>query len=949
MDILVISLYVIALVPLLINAFRAFKGQIKCDDDLYPTSRQWIKSLLISLVLLSALGAFHISLWVHTEALWFEELRFSDVFWTVLSAKWVIYPVSILIIAVILWLMTAGIPQMAPPLPAEYEGEWIKRTKILKFMRWLAIVIVSPLIALYPLSSWKEILMYFNQEASSVSDPIFQKDLSFYMFSYPFFSDVITLLFICFTVGVIMAAIMYFFFYVRTLAGSIWRYDGSNIDHKGKKYRRADYYVRNMIKGAMLRSLGLLFLAFLYFWLSIYGVMYANRGAVVGAGYTDVNAQVPAYVAFMVFTVATIIAMAIAAFQYRRKLGIWIGVIWVFFYFLLVLLIPVLTQAITVKPSELDKEKRFLEYNIKYTRQGFGIDKVEEKNFPSSDQLSLTDLRHNQTTLDNVRLWDWRALEPSYAQQQEIRLYYSFSDIDIDRYVINGQYRQVMLSAREMNIDELVEQSRTWVNEKLKYTHGYGLCLNQVTEFETNGDPKLIVKDFPPVSSAPEIKITRPEVYYGEMTKSHVYVKTGTPEFDYPRGDDNVECIYSGTGGIPIGSGLRKLAFALRFDGFKTLLSEYLKPASRIMYRREIFERLNSIAPFLSYSSDAYITISGGRLYWICDAYTTSSYYPYSEKHHGVNYIRNSVKAVVDAYNGNVSFYIFDDKDVVLKTWRNVFPTLFKPRSAMPSELLAHIRYPEYFLSLQSEVYGTYHMSDPQVFYNREDAWTKANEVYSDGPQPISPSYVIIKLPGSKKEEYVLMLPFTPKSKRNLIGWVAGRCDGEEYGKLLVYKMPKDNFVLGPELFETKIDQNGEMSSQLSLWKQKGSDVIRGNTLVIPINDALLYVEPIYLKATSSPMPQLQKVVIGFGNNIVWADDFKSALEMLFNGSRALSSAQPESGGNAKSPAPISDKQAYKNAQQQYNQYQKLMGEGKYQQAGKALEELGRTLNSLNK
>src|SRR5271169_3342083 len=520
-----------------------------------------------------------------------------------------------------------------------------------------------------------------------------------------------------------------------------------------------------------------------------------------------------------------------------------------------------------VKPNELVRERPYIAYNIDLTRQAYGLDHLAQREFPAETTVEAADPANNQATLQNIRLWDWRALQDTLRQIQEIRTYYDFPDIDIDRYDIDGTTRQVMLAARELNVDKLPESSRNWINDKLIYTHGYGITMNPVNGFTPEGLPTLYLRDMPVQSTVRGLNVTRPEVYFGELTNTDVYVKTGQKEFNYPQGQNNNLTSYEGNGGIVLGGFLRRLVIALdRGDLAKLPFSDDVNKNSRLLMRRNLRDRASALAPFLTYDPDPYIVLGDdGRLSWIMDAFTVSDSYPYSSHYrldgNPVNYMRNSVKVVIDAYDGTTTFYVFDPEDPIIAAYRRIFPNLFKDAAMMPPGLRNHVRYPELLLKLQAEVYGLYHMTDPEAFYNREDLWTVATEVgMSEGgeqtTQTMQPNFVLMKLPAETGEEFVEILPFTPANRNNLIGWIAARSDGEHYGTSVVYNFPKTKLVDGPLQIEARIDQNAQLSGQLTLWNQQGSHVLRGALLVIPCGHALLYAEPIYLQAQQSPMPE---------------------------------------------------------------------------------------------
>ena len=548
--------------------------------------------------------------------------------------------------------------------------------------------------------------------------------------------------------------------------------------------------------------------------------------------------------------------------------------------------------------------------------------------------------------MDNIRLWDWRALKDTYQQVQSIRLYYTFKDIDIDRYEINGKYREVMLAARELDHNLLPSNSKSWVNIHLKYTHGYGICMNPVNEFTSDGLPVLYIKDIPPVSTVDGLKVTRPEIYYGETTNDYVFVDTQTPEFDYPKGEDNAYVTYKGDGGISLG-GMNRLIFAINYNDASIILSRYLTSKSKIMIHRNVKERVETIAPFLMYDSDPYIVLGDdGKLYWMGDAYTYSDMYPYSEpimaKGKVFNYIRNSIKYVVDPYNGKVAFYVVDETDPLAETYARVFPSLFKDSSQMPEFLKKHMRYPDDLMQIQGEIYTVYHMSDPEVFYNKEDKWAIAKEKYRDATQEVLPYYVILKNPDTGKYEFVSVYTFTPYGKNNLVALAVARCDEPNYGKVVVYQFSKDKLYYGPLQIEARIDQDSEISKVLTLWNQQGSEVIRGNLLTLPIDNSILYAEPIYLQANASRFPQLKKVVLATQTKLVWGDTFDDALSLLF------SEYVPPNGNEGKEAGQTERdliSQAYKHLQK-YKQY---VSEGKFDLAGKELNALQDILSQLNK
>jgi uncharacterized membrane protein (UPF0182 family) len=608
---------------------------------------------------------------------------------------------------------------------------------------------------------------------------------------------------------------------------------------------------------------------------------------------------------------------------------------------------PSLVQRFQVQPSELAREMSYIEYNIQFTREAFALDRIEEQSFPAEEAPTPQDIAQNNVTINNIRLWDPRPLKDTYNQIQSIRLYYDFNDVDIDRYIIDGNYRQVMLSARELSAEKLAGQAQTWVNRKLQFTHGYGIALSPVNEVSSDGLPELLVKDIPPVG---DFNIEQPQIYFGEKTNDYVIVKTKTQEFDYPMGDENVYGRYQGKDGVSLGSFIRRVVYAWQLGDLNILISGELTPESRVLYYRNIRERVNHLAPFLELDSDPYLVVMDGRLLWIQDAYTTTDRYPYSEPiGGGLNYIRNSVKAVIDAYDGNVTFYIADPEDALIRTYQAIFPNLFVPAAQMPESLRVHIRYPEDMFNIQASVYQTYHMRDARVFYNKEDLWAVPKEVYFGSEQTMEPYYIIMRLPGEEKEEFLLMLPFTPVNKNNTIGWLAARNDGENYGKLLAYLFPKERLVFGPSQIENRIQQDTVITEQLALWGRGGSRVIRGNLLMIPLGKSLLYVEPVFLQAETGGLPQLKRVIVAAGDQIAMEPTLKESIVAIF-GAEA-----PPTEPVVKPPAPAEPEEPVaadiagliEEAQQHYNKAQQYLQAGDWTGYGGELEALKVVLDQL--
>jgi len=914
---------------------------------------------------------------IYPEWLWFENLGFSPVFWTMLLSKFgfgfIIWLFLILIISLNLYVAKRLQPGGGSGLGFKAADDYVAQLglsgRALNSLLIAAILIASFYIASKGADQWNLLLRYLNQQPFGSTDPIFNRDIGFYLFSLPFYLFVRDGLVVLFVAAGLVAMGWYLKNGALQIEGEFSQLEGAAPAFP--KFKVASNVKKHLI---FLAGIIVLLLAWSYH-LKIYGLLYSTQGPAFGASYTDVHIKILAYRVVMIVSLGFAAVAFLSAFKFRFKLlwlsaAIWLGAVLVF-----ASLLPILMQKFVVKPNELAKESPYIAYNIDYTRKAYNLNRIKEVNFTINNQLSAEDIKRHDATIQNIRIWDERPLLQTYRQIQTIRLYYDFNNVDVDRYLINGQYRQVMLSAREMMIDQLPPQANTWVNRRLIYTHGYGLAASPVNEVTGEGLPRLFIKDLPP-SFEPDLKIERPEIYYGEKTAAYVLVKTKTEEFDYPKGEKNVYTIYQGRGGVPIKSFFRRLLFAIEYLDPQILFTTYLSPESRIMYNRRIARRVGLIAPFLDYDSDPYLVVSAGKLYWIQDAYTTSDMYPYSRRSYGrlknkeLNYIRNSVKVTVDAYNGDVVFYIIDEKDPIVKTYASIFPDLFKPFKEMPADLKKHIRYPKDLFKIQVDTYTKYHMEDVQVFYNQEDLWQIPDELYGDSRQEMEPYYIILKLPEEEKEEFLMMTPFTPSKKDNMIGWLAARSDLPNYGNLLVYKLPKEKLVYGPMQIEARVDQQTEISRELSLWGQRGSRVIRGNLLAIPLSDSFIYVEPVYLEAkqeqSESPppgpsqkggrrastqkdtsraaaLPELKRVIVVFGNRLIMEENLDKALSRLLGGQMF-----PQ---QLASPS-IAQTQDISNlgvvALEHYNKARDYLRQGNWAEYGRELENLEKVLKEIS-
>jgi len=807
---------------------------------------------------------------------------------------------------------------------------WLNKKKL----NWIYILISLILGFLFSSVSselWKIVLKFFNQTPFGNTDPIFGKDISFYVFSLPFYSFIKEMGMVLIVLTIIVVGIIYF------IASGI----SSFSDVKVKLSNRAKSHI------TVLLSAFLLLKAWDYR-LAMYELLYSPRGVAFGASYTDVNANLLGLRILFIIAIAVAAGLLVSLFRKNYKLLAWGLGIWIVTSLVFGSVYPGFVQRFQVEPNEIEREREYISHNINMTLEAYDLNDLTSKNFQPQDGLTLNDLEENDEIISNIRLWDSRPLLSTYSQLQGLRQYYEFQNIDVDRYIIDGKYRQVMLSGRELNKDLLSGQAQTWINRKLKYTHGYGVAMSPVNRINEQGLPEFFIKDIPPKIEG-DLVLDDSSIYYGEITDDYVIVNTDATEFHYPQGDQNVYINYSGTGGVEISSFIKKAVYALRYSELKILLNDGINNDSRIMYYRNIKERVRKVAPFLAYDSDPYLVISQGRLFWIQDAYTTSDRYPYSQPFSNTgNYIRNSVKVVIDAYNGDMDFYVIDKQDPIAQTYQKIFPEIFIDGDQMPESLRSHIRYPKDLFKIQSELYSIYHMENPQVFYNKEDLWNIPNENYAGSTIKMEPYYILSSLPDTKLQnlEYLLMMPFTPANKNNMIAWMAGRSDGENYGELVLYEFPKDTLVYGPSQIESRIDQDSQISQLLSLWGQRGSRVIRGNLIVLPVAQSILYIEPIYLQAETSELPELKRVVLGYGGDIVIDINLEGALEQIFGEREPTEVTSPEVQMGEIMPEDISG--LISRAYEIYQEAQNYIKSGDWQNYGSKLDELQQVLEELN-
>jgi uncharacterized membrane protein (UPF0182 family) len=912
--------------------------------------------IVVAVLLFGAKGA--LSYWV--DLLWFQSLGYGDVFLTSLRIEWSVFAIfAVATFAILFGAFSALRRASKDSLPSARQivigGQPVNLSigPVLRIASWVVSLLAAGLSGAAMSSDWPTLALFWfaPKIAGSVVDPIFGRPLNFFLFALPAWQMVLGWLL---TLAVITCVAAVLLLVIASGAGAL--------------ERRSAISTTAPWRGVSVAAAFLLTVVAMNVYVSRFQSLLDPHTIFSGVNYTDAHVTLGG---LLVVCVALVLGALIAlgnAVRGGRLSGIVIAVLPAAICYLGMSVVGWYVGNFVVKPNEMVREQPYISNNIEATRAAFGLDQFTQREFPAETTVDATDPANNQATLQNIRLWDWHALQDTLRQRQEIRTYYDFPDIDIDRYTIDGQRREVMLATRELNVEKLPESSRNWINEKLVYTHGYGITMNPVNGFTSEGLPTLLLSNMPVESTVKGFTVSQPEIYFGEMTNNDVYVKTRQQEFDYPQGADNSVTSYVGTGGIELGSFLRRVLLAFeRGDVDKLPFSDDVSASSRLLMRRNIRERVATLAPFLTVDHDPYIVLGDdGRLSWIMDAYTTSDSYPYSNQYPlddgTVNYARNSVKIVVDAYNGTTTFYTFDANDPVLAAYARIFPALFKDASLMPADLRRHVRYPEKLFKLQAQVYGLYHMTNPSVFFNREDLWTVATETNGQGsdgqqsPVPMEPNFVLMKLPGESGEEFVEILPFTPANRTNLIGWIAGRSDGANYGSSVVYDFPKTKQIDGPQQIESRIDQNGQLSGQLTLWNQQGSHVVRGSLLVIPSGKALLYAEPIYLQAQTSSMPELRLVVLALQDKLAYGPTFESALASLFGGaSSSLSASEsapstPQTASTAQSAAPATTdlNGLISAAGRDFADYQRLTAEGKLGEAGQKLDQLKRDIDAMN-
>jgi uncharacterized membrane protein (UPF0182 family) len=947
---------------------------IEAPEDQVPPGRRhrrrrWF--LVAAAAAVAVLAVAAVAGHVYTDWLWFGEVGLRAVFW------------KRFVIALVLWLLGAGVffaivygsVEIARRLAPRYRP--VEGVDVLEVVHESAHVwtrrlglVVATLGALIAGSSaagaWLLVARYLDGVPFGVRDPIFHNDLSLYVFRLPLWQGVIAWLFGALIVALIVSVLAHL-----ALGGLEILSHPPRVERTARELASipppvlaADAVTRVRGLRAEPRAVAhisalvaaLFVVGAVGYLLRVWALLYSTAGVVFGAGYTDVHVRLP-----LLYVMAALCLALAAALVYnavRRRSLRWLPLafgVWLAAFIVLLGIVPAAFQALVVNPNQLVRERPYLTYNLAATRNAYSLTAVEQTPYPLGGDLSAAKLRADEGTVRNIRLWDPQVLLRSYGQLQELRPYYSFTTVGVDRYQVNGVYTQTMLAPRELRRPGLPPQAQTWVNQHLTYTHGYGVALSAVNQVASGGTPDFLVQDVPTVSSAPTLAITQPRIYYGLLGADYVLVRTRDLEFDYPGPKGDVYTRYAGSGGIPISSWLDRLAFTLRFADLRFLTTTSITAGSRVIIYDELRARLAAAAPFLQFDRDPYMVIAGGRLFWIADAYTTTRFVPYSQPNGGLNYIRNSVKVVVDAFNGSMAFYVFDSADPLLRTYERMFPGMFRPASAMPATLLSHVRYPQDLFSVQSQLFETYHVTDPGLLYNKGDQWAIPSNVSISGSGPMSAYYMIMRLPGQTSEEFVLILPFVPNDRPNMIAWLGAESDAPNYGRAVSFTFPADRNVYGPAQVEAAINQDPTISAQRTLWGQQGSHVIFGNLLTVPIADSMLYVQPLYLQSNTTRLPQIQRVIVfyrsasatprlptGQQQNVVMAPTLGEALAAIFGGGQGGGQ-----GGGTAGPVNSAAARLIARANALYGAAQAALRAGDLVTFGRQIEALGRTLEQL--
>lgn len=905
-------------------------------------NKRFLVSFIIVILALVVIVPVAISL--ATDWLWFSAQGYTTIFSTILLSKLVLGVIVGLATFAILYLNFYLAYRWTRQQPVALNISRFQRPgfDLLKILYKLLLplsLIIGLLTGIVGSSYWQVVQQFINSVSFNVADPLFGRDISFYFFTLPLIKMAIGFLFWIITISILGSAAQYLIKGLLIL--------------KGKRVAAAGVAKKHL---SLLLAIFFIILSGQIYFIKMANLLYSNSGPFTGANYTDVYARLPVLWGLLIIALFIALAFLINTGKPVKRLAPVLIMIYIAVAILGGSAYPLVIQRLVVLPNELIKETPYIERNIAATRASFGLDQVDKRELVAETKLTTEDIKNNELTIKNIRLWDRKPLLDTFGQIQEIRTYYDFVSIDNDRYMIDGEYRQTMISPRELNTASL--PAATFINERLIFTHGFGLALGPVNEVTKEGLPLLFIKDLPPVSSTESISVERPEIYFGELSSDYVFVNTEAEEFNYPSGDENVFTTYQGTGGVAVDSFLKKALFAADLSSLKILLSNDINKDSRVLLNRNITDRVGKILPFLKFDSDPYMVItSEGKLKWIYDAYTTSRAYPYADSVrtttvdtnvtppatiNSINYIRNSVKVVIDAYSGKMQFYIADEHDPIIQTYAKIFPDTFISLNTMPDDLKVHIRYPEDIFKYQTFIYSTYHMEQPQIFYNKEDKW-EIPQISEERADPMM-RHMIMKLPAEEQEEFILMLPYTPRNKDNLAAWMVARSDGEHYGELVVYRFPKQKLIFGPKQIVNRINQDADISRQVSLWDQRGSEVNYGNLLVIPIEGSLIYVRPLYLRAEGGKIPELKRVIVAYENQITMAETLGQALDAVFSG--AIDITQEPAVTEEETKA-VTSEDLISQANTHYQAAIEAQKRGDWTAYGQEIEALGNVLNKL--
>lgn len=874
---------------------------------------------------------------------WFKEVGYTDAFIKQVFSKLYIGIPLFLILSILVYLYLTSIKKSYYShmniISNKNDEKPIRAITIIGSM-FVSLIFSSKISS----NLWMDILRFTNLTSFNIKDPLFSKDISFYVFKLPLINQIFSILAGMLIFLLVLTFVYYFILGFLNKSNVHQGFDSNpnmiNLNNLGDIFKK-------IVKLALsqLIVIGVVFFIIIGLknYLSSFELLYSPRGVAYGASFTDVNVTLLVYRIQSIISFITAILLIMAYKKKRLKIAL-VGPVLLIVLGIGSTIVQGLVQNFIVSPNELAKEKKFLEYNIKYTKMAYDLDKVKEEDFLAEQNITIQDILNNEETLKNISINDYRPTKEAYNQLQGIRTYYTFNDVDIDRYNIDGKLTQVFLSSREIDKSKI----KTWLNKHLKYTHGYGITMSPVNEITSGGEPNMIIKNIPPVSQIQNLKVKKPEIYFGELTNDYIITNASEKEFDYPKGETNAFTEYKGKGGIKLNL-FNRIIYSINQKSLKLFVAQGINSNSRIMLNRNIEQRVKKIAPFLSFDDDPYIVLENGKLYWIIDGYTHTDKYPYSQPYsdNNINYIRNSFKVVIDAYDGTTDFYIVDKEDPMIKTYSKIFPSIFKSIDKMPSELKSHIRYPQTLFEIQAKTYETYHMEDTGVFYNKEDIWQIAKETRSEDNKSghVESNYITFKLPKENKAEFLLTIPYTPREKQNMTALFVARNDNENYGNLIVYRFPKESTVLGPTQIEAKIDNEPEISKSLTQWSSGGSKVIRGHLLTIPIENSILYVEPLYIKSSSeNSIPEVKKILVAYKDKVVMENTLEGALNAMFNGSQNTNISRPQ---DNKENINLNKNELIQKANEIYEKSQEAIKNGNFAEYGQYINELGNILNQL--